>query len=109
MSTPSNVLLSHEQLREKVAALEIENATLKATVKEALTWVQALDWHKPFEAPDMCGEMVSIRLTGLCLLAEIVQPGCRNIADARFMTGWKHSVKVGHPVSDGIPAFLKRS
>ena len=108
MSTPSIALLSHEQLREKVISLEAENATLKATVKEALTWVQVMDGHKPFEAPDMCGEMVSIRLTGLCMLAEIVRPGCRTIANARFMTDWQHSVKAGHPASDDLPDFLKR-
>lgn len=106
MTAPTNMLLSHEQLREKVAALEAENAKLRATVEEALTWVQIADRHKPFEAPDMNGEMVSIRLTGLCMLAEIVKPGCRKLADARFGTNWTHSVKVGNLIEDGTPAFL---
>lgn len=104
MSTLPNGVLSNEQLREKVNTLEAENAALKATIKEALTWVQVMDRHKPFDAPDLIGEMVSIRLTGLCMLAEIVQPGCRKIANARFGTGWSHQMIVDH---DQIPEFLK--
>lgn len=106
MTNPSNNLLSHEQLREKVVALEAENAKLKAMVEEALTWVQIEDRHKPFEAPDMTGEMVSIRLTGLCILAEIVKPGCRKLADAKVGTNWTHTVKAGSLIEDGTPAFL---
>lgn len=75
--------MTHDELLE-------ENKRMKLAIAEAMTNVQGWDRHKPFENPDMCGEMVSIRLSGLCNLAEIIQPGCRVIADARFLTGWEH-------------------
>lgn len=75
-----------------VDELHDENERLKAVITEALGYVQGWDRHKPFENPDLMGEMVSIRLTGLCLLAEIVRPGCREIADALFLTGWVHPI-----------------
>lgn len=76
------------------AELIAENKRFKLSIANALTYVQAWDRHKPFENPDMFGEMVSIRLSGLCLLAEIIQPGCRKIADARFLTGYEHPVDI---------------
>lgn len=71
-----------------------ENMQLKRAIAYALTNVNGWDRHKPFENSDMCGEMVSIRLTGLCRLAEIVRPGCRAVADARFLTGWEHPTDI---------------
>lgn len=83
----SSDLMTRDQLIQ-------ENKQLKKSIAYALTNVNGWDQHKPFENSDMCGEMVSIRLTGLCTLAEIIRPGCRAIADARFLTGYKHPTDV---------------
>jgi hypothetical protein len=71
-------LLSLEgQAMERECALIAERDQLRAAMRICLTNVQAADRDKPFSDPDMWGEMVSIRLTGLVALVNALEPNAR--------------------------------
>lgn len=82
-------------LQGQLSAARAECERLRAVMCEALTWVQAAHRDKPFNDPDICGEMVSVRVTGLAMLAEEVRPGCR----AAAMQAWFEAART----SQGTP------
>jgi hypothetical protein len=57
---------------ERLRELEERIKYLEGVIESALGWVQAFDRQKPFTDLDACGEMVKIRLTGLCILATAI-------------------------------------
>lgn len=57
--------------------------------KDVLSWVYHADRNKPYDDPDLYGEVVRIRLTGLCSLANLARPGCREKAIERFLAAIK--------------------
>lgn len=67
------------------AGAETERERFKKIAENTLGWVRATDRDKAFNEPDFVGEMVSIRLTGLTELAELVRPGRRKAAYEGFV------------------------
>jgi hypothetical protein len=64
----------------ELVRLRNENKTMRDAIAFALSHVGLGHQDRPFTDPDLNGDMVPIRLTGLCHLAEIMKPGCRNEA-----------------------------
>lgn len=62
----------------------ITESKFRQMAQRALDFVAIGDRHKPYSDPDLFGEMIHIRLSGLCELAEFVQPGCRQAAQDSF-------------------------
>lgn len=62
-----------------------EISQLRAAISCCLSFVQINDRARPFTDIDIVGEMVSVRLTGLCALAEAIQPGCRQVVTETWL------------------------
>ncbi len=71
------------RLIDRLMELEAEKMALRGAIAGALSFTG--ERHRAFTDPDIMGEMVSIRLSGLCLLAEALEPGCRKRALARWL------------------------
>jgi hypothetical protein len=73
------------------AANELERSY--RAIQCCLSFIAANDREKPFTDSDMMGEMVPVRLTGLCALADIIQPGCREKVIAKGFFNLKKNKK----------------
>lgn len=80
-----------ELLVDSVTARERER--FKKVAEDVLGWVCAGDRQKAFTDADFVGECVRIRLTGLTLLAEIVEPGCWARAVRKFANETAAAIK----------------
>ena len=67
------------------SAIIAERDQLRAAIEVCLSFVHADDRSKPSTDPDLCGEIVRVRLSGLCALAEAVTPGIRLAAHQAFV------------------------
>ncbi len=72
-----------ESLDKRCAELEAENARLRGAITGALSLVR--DRERIYADADTMGEMMSIRLTGLQLLAEAIEPGIKKRAMDNFL------------------------
>lgn len=97
--------LAIEQLRASghgAAADEI--LRLRAAAESCLGFVHAADRDRAFNDIDITGDMVSVRLSGLCALAEALQPGCRQAAVDKWVAA--HQNKVANVVPSEAELLL---
>lgn len=92
----------HSELTAKVGQQHAEIEALNVAIETALDWVEVNSRDKPYTDPDLCGEMVKIRLSGLCALATAI--GKRDqqaLADEWIRKAQEIMNKYSDIVSDG--------
>ena len=97
----------HNALHVNAQAVRVERDALRAAIEVCLSFVHADDRSKPSTDPDLCGEIVRVRLSGLCALAEAVTPGIRLAEHQAFVARTLDALSA--PAVEGGVMDTKRS